>query len=422
MAGTCQFSFGERSGAAAWSFDGSSLVVAPEGGGPLSFAAKELAGISGDDYTVKAIVPGTAAAGTPGSQPRGGATELVLSHLGHDGPTLGESLRREWLTARTEVLRLGGSGEGWRVSGQVAGFGSGALDSGGAPEPCNALLFEDVLVVAREGRDLEPVFLALVEAATFDESTYTVHVEEWPGRKLAFSKLAKQTDEFVKRLLENRALLGKESAGTLAAASPGLPADARGALSGTWMPGRLMDLARMNVACPGFEAAFRGEWLPRLLRREEGAHLLEWASPASTWLGCTRETGSATGPAAGADEGGEGGNGGEVDATGGAGRPLWMLSGKKGAWFLEALSIEDRATYCFKGGDELPALVSRLLCAPQFSKEALYSPLEELVGESADLAIPARFLGFLVDLRARFRDRVIHQSVEGWRKEVDKLG
>jgi hypothetical protein len=418
MAGTCQFSFGQSSGAAEWSFDGASLVVTPEGG-PLTFAVKELAGISGDDYTVKAIVPGAAAVGTAGSQPKGGSTELVLSQLGHDGPTLAESLRREWLNARTETLRLGGSGEGWLALGQVAGLGSGVMGSGGAPEPFRALLFEDVLVIAREGRDLEPVFTALVESVIFDDATYTIHVDEWPGRKISFSKLAKQTDEFLRRLRENRTLLAKESAATLVAATPGLPADARGTLAGTWMPGRLMELARMNAGCPGFEATFRGEWLARLLRREEGAYLLEWASPAATWLGCTRE--------AEGDGGGAAVAGDDTSAAAGAGgsdgeRPLWMLSGKKGVWFLEALSIEDRATYCFKGGDEVPALISRLLCAPQFSKEALYSPLQELSGESADLAIPARFLGFLVELRARFQDRVIHQSVEGWKKGVDKLG
>ena len=60
MAGTCQFSLGQRSGEAAWSYDGSSLVVTPEGAGPLTFAVKELAGISGDDYTVKVRVPAEA--------------------------------------------------------------------------------------------------------------------------------------------------------------------------------------------------------------------------------------------------------------------------------------------------------------------------------------------------------------------------
>ena len=164
-----------------------------------------------------------------------------------------------------------------------------------------------------------------------------------------------------------------------------------------WLPGRLLEVEAMDSVCPGFDKSFRREWLKRLLRHDEGEHLLGWASSGSVWLGCTRE------------------------GSGGADRPLWMLCGKEGVWFLEALSIEDRATYCFVGGEEMPALVSRLLCAPQFSREALYSPPEELTGESADLAVPARYLGFLVELRRRFRERVIHQTLEGWRKEVERL-
>ena len=408
MTGTCQFSFGGRSGAAAWSFDGSSLVVTPDGGAPLHFAVKELTGVSGDDYTITVNVPGVAGGGAPDSRPEGGSTGIVLSRLGHDGPTLAEALRREWLLARTDVLRLGGSGEGWFVLGQVTGLGDGTLgpDTGAEAGPFLALFFQDVLAIAQEGRDLEPVFLALVEQVRFDEATYKVQLDEWPGRRLTLSKLAKQTDEFLKRLAENRAVLAEEAAATLAAAVPALPAHGRAGLAGAWLPGRLMSLPQMEDVCPGFGAAFRDAWLPSLLRREEGGHLLEWASPAGTWLGCTREAGE------------DGAGGASHDAA----RPLWMLAGKKGVWLLEALAMEDRATYCFKGGDEVPALVSRLLCAPQFSKEALYSPFEELAGERADLAIPARYLNFLVELRARFRSRVIHQSPEGWRKEVEKLG
>ena len=99
-----------------------------------------------------------------------------------------------------------------------------------------------------------------------------------------------------------------------------------------------------------------------------------------------------------------------------------MLSGKGGVWFLEALSSGDRATYCFAGGEEMPALVSRLLCAPQFSREALYGPVDTLIGDRAELAIAAQFLGFLARLRGCFRGRVIHRSVEGWQAEMDALG
>ena len=98
-----------------------------------------------------------------------------------------------------------------------------------------------------------------------------------------------------------------------------------------------------------------------------------------------------------------------------------MLAGRKTAWYLEPLSIEDHATYCFTGGDEMPGLVSRLLCAPQFSKEALYTPLAQLTGDRSELAIPAAHLDFLAELRKRFAGRVIHQSLEGWKVEVEGL-
>ncbi len=262
MTGTCRFSFGQRAGAATWSYDGLSVVVTPEGAGPSTYPVKELAGISGDDYTVSVVVPEAGGVTAPGS-----AARLVLSHLGHDGPTLAESLRRDWLKARTEVLRLGGAGEGWLVHGQVAGLDGAAWSSSEATasdspsEPFRALLYEDVLVVAREGRDLEPVFLALLESVTFDETTYNVQAREWPGRTLVFSRLAKQTDEFVKRLGESRSLLAKEAAATLAAAVPTLAAEGRGALAGAWMPGRLLELAQMEAACAGFAAGFSDAWL-----------------------------------------------------------------------------------------------------------------------------------------------------------------
>ena len=131
------------------------------------------------------------------------------------------------------------------------------------------------------------------------------------------------------------------------------------------------------------------------VRKDEGRFLLDWAGPAGSWLGCSRE----------ATDAGEG--------------LLWLLAGKSGTWFLEALTGEDRATYRFAGGTEMPALVAKLLCAPQFSKEALYGSAEMLTGDRADLAIAAQFLGFLTGLRARFKGRVIHGSPEGWRKDME---
>ena len=458
MSRTCRFTFGTRAGAGEWTFDGEHLTLSPEDGGPLSVALAEMAGIAGDGYTVDVIVPGDA----PGVD----APHLVLSRLGAEGPTLLEELRREWISARAEVLRLGGFGKGKRFAGRVTGLdGAGAggvptpggpatgAPATGTPEPFQALLFEDVLVVAREGRDLDPLFVALSEGLAFDDTTYSTRVRDWPGSEVVFSKLAGQTDEFVGALRANRALLAKESAAMLAATVPGLPASERAALAGTWLPGRLLQVEALESACPGFARVFESAWLPRLVRCEEGRYLLGRGSTSadagSTWLGFTRggadpgDAGAEEGSAAGAEDGAAAATvdspAGPVDPPVEQGKPaagpvtppaelaegeqpLWMLNGKGGVWFLEALSIEDRATYCFKGGGEVPALVSRLLCAPQFSKQALYSPLADLTGDSAVLAIPARSLRFLVELRRRFAGRIIHQTADGWRKEVERQG
>lgn len=89
--------------------------------------------------------------------------------------------------------------------------------------------------------------------------------------------------------------------------------------------------------------------------------------------------------------------------------------------FLESLTDGDRAAYCFAGGDEMPALVSKLLCAPQFCKEALYGSLDMFTGDRADLAIAAQYLDFLVQRRAAFRSRVFHRNLEGWQADMETL-
>jgi hypothetical protein len=413
MTRTCQFAFAGRSGPAEWLFDEVSLVVAPTDGRPLAFPVQEMAGVAGDGYTVELAIPGPAApavtgevagsAGTPAGTAapsaaapappgaRATAPLLSLSKLGAEGPTLLDALQRTWIAARAKALRLGGSGEGKPFSGMVSGIDGTA---GIAAVPFRALLFEDVMVIAREGRDLDPVFIALTEAITFDEATYTVHITEWPGREIVLSKLGKPTEDLLGWLRKHRETLSNESGAALAASVPSLSSAYRGILAGDWPPGRLRTLQDLSTICPGFEQAFRDVWLAACVRKDEGQFLLDWAGPGSCWLGCSRETG----------EGGE--------------SLLWLLAEKNAVWFLEALTGEDRATYHFSAGGQMPALVSRLLCAPQFSKEALYGPPETLTGERADLAIAAQFLGFLADLRTLFRGRVIHTSLESWQKDM----
>ena len=300
MSRTCQFAFAGRSGPAEWSFDEVALVVSPADGRPLVFPLQEMAGIAGDGYTLELTVPGAAApaatgdtAGEGSAAPAGAAPggppavpHLSLTKLGAEGPTLLDALQRTWLVARAKALRLGGSGEGKPFSGMVSGIETGGAS---AAQPFRALLFEDVMVIARQGRDLEPLFVALTEKTAFDEPAYSVHVAEWPGREIVFSKLGNQTEDLLDSLRRRRESLAGESGATLASAVPPLSSAYRGILAGDWPPGRLRTLQDLNAIGPGFEQAFRGVWLAGCVRKDEGQFLLDWAGPSSCWLGCSRE-------------------------------------------------------------------------------------------------------------------------------------
>ena len=87
---------------------------------------------------------------------------------------------------------------------------------------------------------------------------------------------------------------------------------------------------------------------------------------------------------------------------------LWLLALRGETASLELLSHGDYATYLFHRGEELPLLVQGLVRLPDFSREALYLPTEELTGERGIYAIPARDLPLLKKLRASFDGRKIH--------------
>ena len=140
---------------------------------------------------------------------------------------------------------------------------------------------------------------------------------------------------------------------------------------------------------PGFTEALTEGWLAFLPRGEDAAALLAWGGDERCSIGYERSG------------------------------DLWILAGKGDLWVVENVSAPDCGTYRFVGGAELPALVEQLLCAPQFAREALYLPLDELTGEWATHAPAARYLGFLVRLRELFHGRVIHRDAAGLCADLD---
>ena len=434
MARGCLLTRAGAAVAAQWSLEDDALLATPAGGLAEAYRLDEISGIGGDEYGIELSL--------------GGGT-VTLSRLGADGSTLLAALRRAWPPARARALRLEGTGEPKRFTATVA-----AGDA--APRHASLVLYEDALLVAPDGADVEPVFLGLVATIAPEEATLSLRLAHWDGSSTVVSKLAGQAQEFADALLSRRARLAAEATAVLAGALPTLAASARTTLAARWLPGRALGRAELETICPGFGAAFAASWLAQLPRAAYAQVLLDWAEPARVFLGYGRpglapQGGSPAGtaPAAAAPapatppassagarplQGAASAPGGPpppASAPAGAtappaadGRPpepqiLWVLAGRGECWFLEAASEQDWATYRFKGGDELPGLASRLMCAAQFSREALYMPLEGLVGERSEMAIAARDLPFLRALRERFEGRVLHTGMESWRKGLD---
>ncbi len=417
MGRTCQRTRAGVSTPGTWSLDADALRVLADGGLAEAYRLGELSGIGGDEYAIELEL---------------GAETVTLAKLGSEGSTLLATLRRTWLPRRADALRLTGAGAPKHFAASVA-------VGDAAPRRAALLLFDDALLVAPDGADVEPVFLSLLAAVRFDAAALAVRLEGWGGTAVTVAKLAGQTEEFVAALQARRAQLGAEAAEVLARQLPTLPPETRATLAANWLPGRMLSRAELDRLAPGAWTAFAASWLGPAPRREYGEALLALASPEQAWVGYAR-------PGAGKPAGGDGAQpaaagaapatatplvhpplspatGETPAATGGGpaagaaptGTLLWLLVQTSGRWLLEAVSETDWATYRFAADGDFPALASHLGCAAQFSREALYMPLAELTGDRSEMAIAARELPFLCALRERFRGRVIHTSMETWR-------
>jgi hypothetical protein len=403
MPKTCTFEWNDKSGQAQWSLAEDILLLMPESGPPLPFAVKEISGISGDGHSLDLRVPGAA---------------LKLSRLGQDGPTLLEHLQRTWPSVRADALGLTGTGT-------PARYRCRASSASGA-KPAIALLFEDILLLAPEGEDLAPVFLPTVTSVELDEGTYAVALERRGAAPLVFTKLAGQTREFSDNLRAARGRLTAESLEMLSAWMPALSASQKASLAGSWPPGLLLSLQELESLCPGFKTLLDKGWMSQALRQAEGRALLAGTDPSQAFLGFARPPAGMAESSAGEEDMPEpetaqgGGAAGSLSETAAEQVPvlLWLLVRRGRSWLLESLTEKDHATYRFEGGDEMVGLGTALLCAPLFSREALYLAMENLTGDRADYAIAARDLGFLKELRARFKERVIHSGLESWKRKV----
>jgi hypothetical protein len=389
------------------------LVISPRAGSPRAISLAEIAALEGADYELRFRV---------------GDEWFGLSRLGGAGPTLHADLRRIWPPLRAAALRISGRGEPRRFRGRHDG------------RPAEVLVWPEVLVTAADGAGIEPLFLADICRCEERDGGYALECARWDEGNLTITHLGGETEAFMRELAERRAALAGQASGLLAASLSSLDGAARARLAYAWLPGRFVALAELESLAPGVGVAL-ADRLASGPRARESAYLLEqWregmhaAYVAPGFLSLTAEDGeeapagssseieaeAAGSPASEAEDAAAEADDSGVPGPEAMGASFWLLSNRAGRWLLEAASERDFATYELAGEAEVPRLASHLLWAPHFSRQALYMPLSDLAGPRAALALPARELGFLRDLRARFRGRIIHSGFDAWRSRAAK--
>ncbi len=376
-----------------WSLEKDILHLATGSFGTLALPISEISGFSLDGPVLTLFLK---------------QRKVLLARMGGGAETLLDLLERRWPILRAEALRLTGRGEPCSYACTFGDLDSIAL-------PGRAVVFDDLLLVFQTGQDLSPIFLPLVENVLLDEEAYALALKGWDGWTFTFSRLGPRLQEFAERVTRGRAALTAEASALLRSCLPSLDAFALMAVSSAWLPGRLLSLEELSTLSADLPGALKTLVLDTPRRREAEA-LQRGRSHHDVYFALAA-------PSTGAPEPEEAAPGFEGEVTAPAeGQPLpallWMAVRRDGHWILEALSEGDRATYAFEAGDEGPKLLSMVLCAPQFSREALYLPIERLTGERAPLAAAARELPFLRDLRARLKVRALHTSFDAWRKSL----
>jgi hypothetical protein len=310
--------------------------------------------------------------------------------------------------------------------------------------------------------------LADIDAVNFDATTWAVTAESGDQR-LAFTKLAKRTEEFCERLTTAREELAQHGAETVHGMFPFLSPDEFQEAALLMKEGRAASLARLRAIHPKTEQALTttvvdtklkpyfdallahvpaGNYyagFKLLSKKEDQADQAQQPSEAGKGVAEAHESGVEA-PAESAAEPEEESGAEENE------QPIlhWfflLLSAKPGTKFpgnlvaWEATSRSGRATYFFRlvppeqasqleDASKSPALVetaiqqlNRAIVLLNFRREPIYLPDDSLLFQPRfrRYAIACRKLPELVRLRSSFLGRAIHTSLEAWQIQFESL-
>jgi hypothetical protein len=398
--GPCQFRF-----------DAETAIVTPASGTPIAFDLGDVErAVRGEwDFALTLFT----------------GRRLELRQFGAAFSTMSEALLADWRDRTVRCLMLEDLQEVGRYTGTVALHGPAA--------PAEIRLYgSNIAVLPLDGLPAQ-WRLAEVDAVSFDEATYSVTLASG-GERLTIAKLAKKTDQFRGNLEGAMDALRTHQAEALHATFPFLDPDQLQRVLEAMPEGRSVPLAALRAIHAKLPDALIARTVDAPLRpyfdalraRSAGDSLMtgfKFIRPDDEKSGEESETGEAAAAATAETPGSETPGNEEK-------QPLFFwfffpLAGGRVAW--EATTGSGRATYFFDAPAPVDQAIARLthgLALMNFRREPVYLPDESLEQQPRfrRYAIGCRKLPDLRTLRAAFRGRAIHTTLEAWTAQVEAAG
>jgi len=385
--GPCQFRF-----------DQETAIVTPQSGTPIAFDLGDVDRAVKHDWDFElTLFTGR---------------RIQLKQFGAPFTTMSEELLAAWRDRTVRCLLLEDLEEVGRYNATAA--------LGGPPTPAEIRLYKsNIAVLPLDGPAMQ-WRLAEVDRVSFDEAPYAVTLES-AGERLAIAKLAKKTGEFRDNLDGAIGELRTHAAEALHTTFPFLDPDQLQRLVETMPEGRSIPLAALRAIHAKLPDALIAHAVDEHLRPYfDALRSRSAADSLMTGFKFTR-----------ADEEKTADDGEPAEAEGKKDEPalfFWFffpLPGGRVAW--ESTTGTGRATYVFDAPppvEEAIAHLTRGLALVNFRREPVYLPDDSLEQQQRfrKYAIGCRKLPELRALRAAFRGRAIHTSLEAWTAQVDAAG
>jgi hypothetical protein len=382
------------SGSCQFRFDTETAIVTPASGTPIAFDLGDVDRALPGEWDFQLVLFT--------------GRRLELRQFGAAFPTMSGELLAAWRDRTVRCLLLEDLEETARYTGTAA------LNGPAAPAEIR-LYRSNIAVLPLDGLPLQ-WRLAEVDSVSFDEAAYSVTLESG-GKKLVIAKLAKKTGEFRGNLSGALEALRSHQAEAVHAIFPFLDPDQLQRVLRAMPEGRSAPLAALGKVHPKLPDALIARVVDEPLRPYFNA-LRTRSAPDSLMTGFKfirpdEEKSPQEGEAAPEEK-----------------QPLFFwfffpLASGRVAW--ESTSGSGRATYFFDATAPMEQAIARLtrgLALVNFRREPVYLPDESLEQQPQfrRYAIACRKLPDLRTLRAAFRGRAIHTTLEAWTAQVEAAG